>query len=184
MDNGIVEEAYIINEYTMAILPYYTSDGDLCSIVLDKYRVMRVAKSPKKIVKDSCIFYGSDMNGRMISASAILPSKKMVPIMISVAHKLCMVPLSSPHATKCIWIAYQHVIDIFPSKDQSIILFTNYKKAKVEVTRKTLDTKLDIAARLVSTYDIRIERMGEQYNHHMIVEEAETYSIDPERFKG
>lgn len=178
----MIQSEYIINEHTMAILPFYSETGELHSKVIEKYKVLIVTKSPKVITNDSCMFYGSDMLGRRKSASSILIAKKMLPIMISETHKLCMVPLSSPNQPKCVWVAYQHALDLSSEKDQTFILFPNQKKVKVGVTRKTLSRKFDIAGRLVSTYDIRRQRISTLNQKETVAEEPEIYKIDDEKF--
>lgn len=177
-----VEKEYIINEFTMAILPFYSDNGELQSKVIEKFRVILVAKTPKVIINESCIFYGGDLLGNMKSASSILIGKKMLPIMISVTHRICMVPLSSPHRPKCVWIALHHVLRVSAERDQAYILFPNQKKVKVDLTEKTLNQKFNVAGRLVSIYDDRKEPMSGYHQKEVAAEQQETYSIDYEKF--
>jgi competence protein ComK len=183
MESIQVLNDYIIHEYTMGILPYYSDHGELYSIVLEQYRVVKVALSPIKIMNDSCIFYGSDMDGRKASAHSIFAGKKMMPVLVSEKYKLCMIPVCSPYKPKCVWIAYQHVLDVIDDNGQALILFTNHNKAKVELTKRTLQTKLGVAARLVSTYDLRYERIIAGSRRSSVAEETTLYKIDPEKFR-
>jgi len=184
MENECIEKEYIIHEHTMGILPYYTVNGELYSLVLEKYRVIKVAMKPLRIIDESCMFYGSSRKGRTESAHSILSGKKMLPVMISLTHKLCMIPICSPLKSNCVWLAYQHVMKTFDnSKGQAQVLFTNYNRMNINITKKTLLTKLDIAGRLISTYDFRYNHLNGHSEKNMIAEDVEAYQIDPEKFK-
>ncbi|WP_226670430.1 competence protein ComK [Metabacillus litoralis] len=184
--NLVQEDQYIIHEYTMAVLPFYTENGVLHSLVYEKYRIIEVYKSPKMIIQDSCHFYGSSLIGRVDSALTILKKKRMIPILISESHNICMIPLSAFKKQACVWIAYKHVVDIMSMKNGAIITFSNHEKVKVELTKMTLERKLDIAGRLVSTYDLRNENIKQLHKHQFIAEDIDAYVVvsefDGERF--
>lgn len=184
MENECIEKEYIIHEHTMCILPYYTVNGELYSLVLERYRAVKVAMKPLRIIDESCMFYGSSRKGRTESAHSILSGKKMLPVMISLTHKLCMIPTCSPLKSSCVWLAYQHVMKTFEnSKGQAQVLFTNHNRMNITITKKTLLTKLDIAGRLISTYDFRYNNINDLSEKNTIAEDYEAYVIDPKKYK-
>lgn len=171
------DEEAIITEDTMAIFPKYTDTGHLHSIVLGQYQVKYVTKRPTSIVHDSCMYFGSDLNGRMNSAKSVLKRQRMLPILISESFKYCMVPLSSPKNPECIWLAYKHVLDVVPKENHSIVIFSNQKKVELKISRKTLEEKLNKGARLMNTYLFRQEKITDLYRLNMIAEDG-MYSVE------
>ncbi|UGB30653.1 competence protein ComK [Metabacillus sp. B2-18] len=171
----LTQDTYIIYENTMAILPIYTETADLHSLVIERYRVVRVPRSPKKIIEESCDYYGCSMSGRKQSALTILKGKKMIPILISRMDSLCMVPLCSPESPNCIWVANQHVLKISVVQNKTIIHLNNHKKIKVELSRMALEAKLGTAALLVNTYELRKKEMADLTKKDMVAEEGKVY---------
>lgn len=179
---AVEEKSHIIMEDTMVMIPWYTNNAELYSTVLEQYQVKNVRQSPLTIVEKSCEYFGSDLPGRIKSASTILKGQRMLPILISEINKVCMVPLCSPFKPECIWLNYKHVLDIIPRRKQSIVILSNYQKLELDITRDALESKLNKAARLLSTYDIRQEQVTDLYRMHVIAEEASLYSLTKDTF--
>ena len=177
MQKVVDVNTYIIMEDTMAIIPKYTKNAELHSYVLEKYQVKNVSQKPLTIVKRSCDYYASDLSGRLKAASTILKGKRMLPVLISESNRICMVPLCSPHRPECIWLSLRHVVDIIPNGNQSIVIFSNYQRLELDIARDVLETKLDKAARLMHTYQIRQEKVTDHYKMNYIAEEVSLYSI-------
>lgn len=176
------KKPYIIMEDTMAILPCFTSTGHLNSTVLEEYQEIHVETDPFALVDGSCDYYGSDLAGRLKSAQTILKGKRMLPALISERNKVCMVPSCSPYSPECIWLSYKHILEVVKIGNQSIVLFTNYQKLELDITRGTLDTKLDMAARLISTHDIRQSRISDLYKKQAVAETPCFYNFRNEEF--
>ncbi|MGM7721701.1 competence protein ComK [Metabacillus sp. Hm71] len=164
----------IITEATMALIPKYElGTGNPHCTILGQYGAKEVEQSTLAIVKESCIFYGSDFNGRINSARKILKRQRNLPIMISLTFKHCMIPLSSPMKEDCPWIAFRHVKKTFPNRENSIILFSNGQRLKVNISWKVLEDRINKAGRLISTYDYRYEKMKDLYITSMVAEGRE-----------
>ncbi|MBZ5753677.1 MULTISPECIES: competence protein ComK [Metabacillus] len=173
----VEKNTYIIKEDTMAILPWYTNDAELRSHVLERFQIKNVAQKPLTIVKGSCHYYASDLSGRLKAASTILKGKRMLPVLISESNRICMVPLGSPSKPECIWLSFRHVVDIIPNGTQSIVIFSNNQRLELDITRDLLEAKLDKAARLLHTYQIRQENVTDHNKMQILAEEASLYSI-------
>ncbi|WP_299093882.1 competence protein ComK [uncultured Metabacillus sp.] len=164
----------IITEATMALIPKYElGTGNLHCTILGQYGVKEVKQNPLAIVKESCIFYGSDFKGSINSARKILRKQRNLPIMVSLTFKLCMIPLSSPMKEDCSWIALRHVEETFSNRENSIILFSNGQQLNVNISWKVLEDRINKAGRLISTYDYRYEKMKDLYITSMVAEGRE-----------
>jgi competence protein ComK len=179
----VEENTHIIMENTMAIIPWYTKNAELHSTVLEQYQVKNIAQKPLTIVERSCDYYASDLSGRLKAAATILKGKRMLPVVISETNRICMVPLCSPYRPECIWLSFRHVVDIIPNGAKSIVIFSNYQRLEVDMTRDLLETKMDKAARLMHTYQIRQENVTDHYKRQFLAEEANLYSISKDGYE-
>ncbi|WP_273124214.1 competence protein ComK [Bacillus weihaiensis] len=145
----------IITDSTMGIFPHYTNTGHVHCQMLDKYGEKLVEKDPRFVLNTSCIYYGSDFNGRLESARHILIGKKNLPIMVSLSLGICMIPLSSPMKNDTPWISLRYIEDIQPNGAGSIITFQNDVKVEVNITKNVVEDRRNKASRLFSTYYYR-----------------------------
>ncbi|MDQ0231385.1 competence protein ComK [Metabacillus malikii] len=176
------ESPYIIHENTMCVMPFYNDTGVLCSQILEVYKEIEVKESPSTIVARSIDYFGGALQGRLQSAGGILIGQKLLPVMISEKYKTCMVPTCSPAKPENSWISYKHVRSIVPKGNQSIITLTNYSQIVVDVTRDTMERRLDKAARLLTTYEIREEKILDEVKTSYIAEPQFAYNLENEHF--
>ncbi|MED4455648.1 competence protein ComK [Metabacillus fastidiosus] len=174
------EEDYIIKGNTMMIIPFYAEQGALNSIVIDRFEAVKVKRKSQNIIDESCIYFASDMKGRIRSAAKILKGHQMLPIVISKMNKTCMIPISSPYNKRCIWVSYRHIIDITSYKRKSILTLENGQRFELNVSRKAMENKINRANRLVNTYDIRNKEMQDTYKANCIAETKVIYVPDLE----
>ncbi|MBD1383114.1 competence protein ComK [Metabacillus arenae] len=169
------KSTYTIWGETMAIIPIYSEYGELHSIVIEIYRIIKVKISPKQIIEESCDYYGCTMSGCLESAQNILKGKKMLPVLISKVDKLCMIPIISADNPDNVWLSYKHIFDVIADGKNSTAVLSNYKKVKLEISKETLNTKIEKAGHLICTYDLRSERLKETYKQHLIAEQETIY---------
>lgn len=173
----IKERPYIINESTMIILPWYSKHAYLNSTILEEFQEIDTGESPLTLLEHSCDYYGSDLNGRLRSASMILTGQRMLPVLVSETNRICMVPTCSPYNPECVWLSYKHVKDIVPKEARSVVVFSNYQMVELDITRDTLETKLSKASRVITTHDYRQEQMMDHYRRQFVAEEASLYML-------
>jgi competence protein ComK len=176
------EKPYIIKENTMIILPWYSMHAYLKSTVLEEYQEIDANESPLTLVENSCDYYGSDLKGRLQSASTILKGQRMLPVLISETNRICMVPTCSPYKPECVWLSYKHVKDIIPKEERAIVILSNYQTVELDITRDALETRLLRAARVVSTHGYRQEQMTDPYKMQIVAEEANLYTLKKDSF--
>ncbi|HZH58765.1 MAG TPA: competence protein ComK [Metabacillus sp.] len=167
----MIEPQNIITETTMALIPYYTDTANLHCQMVGKYGDINIQESSLHILKESCLFYGCDFDGSLQSSRKILEGQKILPIMVSVEFEYCMIPLSSPMKKDCIWIAFQHIGRIIPDGENSIILFKNQDMLEVNITKSSLDSRINKASRLVCTYHFRRKMVKDLRNRNLTVAE-------------
>jgi competence protein ComK len=174
----VKEVPYIINESTMIILPWYSKHAYLNSTILELYQEVDVNAGSLAIVDQSCIYYGSDLKGRLHHASMILKGQRMLPVLISESNRICMVPTCSPYKPECVWLSYKHVKDIVPKENRTVVILSNNQHVELDITRDALETRLSRAARVVSTQGYRQEQMTDLYKMQVVAEEANLYTLN------
>ncbi|MDQ0227204.1 competence protein ComK [Metabacillus niabensis] len=173
----IVEDPYIIHENTMLITPFYTEQAYLHSHVMEVYQEIQVKENPRKIVMNSLEYFGADLPGRNQSAGGILRNQRLLPVLISERSKMCMIPTCSPTKSENCWISYRHVRSIDPKGNRSIVTLENHKRVELNITRDTLERRIEKAARLVDTYEIRYQKITDLYRSQIIAESQTIYKI-------
>ncbi|WP_221563528.1 competence protein ComK [Alkalihalobacillus sp. TS-13] len=140
-------EEYLINGETMVILPHFDAFGNLHSLVIESERELIVKQKPIEIMKDSCLYYGSSLQGRVDGAIHVTKFSRMVPIMICNRAGIFFFPTQSSKSESCIWIAHSHVKEILPLHTEHCqVVLTNNKTVPVQVTKAVMESKVNRAA--------------------------------------
>lgn len=100
----------------------------------------------KKILNDSCISYGSSLNGRLKGSKYALKSKYKLPIIISEKEKLVFFPIKE--AGQEIWINFDMIKDVIRKKDDSLVVFKNGYKKEINVSYTIFNNQVLKASRL------------------------------------
>ena len=165
----------IITESTMALIPHYTNTGHLHCTLLETFGETKIEESTYFVLNESCVYYGGSFDGSLKSAQRILKRQKNLPIMVSIPLQYCMIPLGSPMKNDTAWVAYQHIDDIDSKGPNSIIIFHNQVKLEVNISKDVLEHRINKAARLIITYQLRQKMNKNKRNGNMIAEDPEEY---------
>lgn len=99
-------ENYIINNKTVALLKKFNK-----TIIYDVDKVIVINKNIKKIIDNSCFYYGSSLKGRINCGKSILNIKYKVPIMIDESSNLVLIQLNSPRKEICLYLITNKIIN-------------------------------------------------------------------------
>jgi len=147
---------YEIKETTQALEPTYNERGELCTIVHETNATYTVAASPLRIVEHSCIYYGCAYEGRLEAAKLILGLKQMVPICVSNALRLYIMPTCSPDSDKCFWLAIRHIHHIEPYRQKKAkVILANGTSLIIDAHRDTLEARRAKTTLLYYTLEMR-----------------------------
>lgn len=125
---------YEINESTMFIKP----NGKGQSIICEEESEYEINKSPNKIIKDNCSFYGSSYIGRCEGTKSLTGIKSKFPIIIEESRKIIFFPTSSIRTKESIWLALNQIKDIQKDNKFSKIVFKNNSKIKLPISYYSL----------------------------------------------
>lgn len=142
MTMNVVKD-YDVNSETMALLPHYDRYANLKTIVLEEYSHFIVPVAPKRIIDESCRYYGASYEGRLEGIKRLMGITKKAPIAISAELGIFFFPLESPKNDTCVWLSHSHIEEIVQNeKRQTQILFTNGQSFTVAASKNQVEIKI------------------------------------------
>ncbi|WP_408011621.1 competence protein ComK [Pseudalkalibacillus sp. A8] len=131
----------------MVILPHFDSFGNLYSLVIESEREFIVKRKPIDIMKDSCLYFGSSLQGRVEGAIHVKKFSRMVPIRVCYRSGIFFFPTQSSKSESCIWIAHSHVKEILRvDPEHCEVVLTNNKTVPVHATKAVMEAKVNRVA--------------------------------------
>ena len=111
--------SYEVNMDTLVIVPV----GKNRSKVYENGDVFIVKKSCRKIIEDSCLFFGCSYEGRKEGIKSLLNIDMKIPIVIEDTRNIIFFPISSCIREDSVWISYQNLIKYAKYNDISTTLY-------------------------------------------------------------
>lgn len=132
-------DSYIINYDTLVLVPY-DNNKVLVYEVDDEFLVNMNVYS---IIKNSCLFFGSSLEGRKEGTKALLNCEIKVPIIIEDSKNLIVFPTSSYRSNNNVWISYHNLLKYSKYGPQVTLLsFKNNRNIEVNVKYSIIDNQI------------------------------------------
>ena len=144
-------ETYEVNKDTVALVP----KGDTKTIVYELDNSFVVDETPLQIMEDSCEYFGSSFDGRVIGTSKLVGYTHKVPIIVEETKDLIFFPTLSPKNTDCSWLSYKHISKIDKFREKTLIELLNGKKIVINASNAIIDNQLYRCFRLKNTLQNR-----------------------------
>lgn len=142
---------YIVNKDTLMLISednngvIYTKDG---KIVINKL--------PTDIIKTSCLYYGSTLEGRMKFTKDVLGATYKCPIVVSETDNLIMFPTSCYKDKNCCWICFNQILNYYMLDKYKIkLIFKNNKEILIDLPIGTLEKQILRSSRLFAILNSR-----------------------------
>lgn len=142
---------YEINVETLAIIPY----DNYRSKVIEKERELIVGFSPRKIVDNSCKYFGSSYEGRYAGTKSMLGLTHKAPIIIEESNGIVFFPTSSPRLQTCSWISLNNVETYKKQGRGTLIYFFGGKSIKLDLAYGIVDNQILRSTRLAAILEKR-----------------------------
>jgi competence protein ComK len=145
-------ENYIIDEENLAIIG--EKDKSIVYSGEEKYVVNMLSTD---IIKNSCIYYGSSLKGRIDGTKEMLGITYKAPIIISEGKRIVMFPTNSYKVENCTWINLKNIDNYYTDEEKNtIIIFKNGVKIKLNLSVGIFDKQMLRTMRLISVLNKRI----------------------------
>ena len=132
-------EDYIINCETLLIMPY----GEKMSKVYEYDEILIVSLDVITIIKNSCLYFGSSLNGRQAGTKALMNSDVKVPIIVEDSCNIIMFPTNSHRNPNCYWISYNNLLKYSKSGNgNSLLYFKQNNKIEDNIKYNIIDNQV------------------------------------------
>ena len=142
---------YIINKDTLALIA--VNDG---TKVYEKNQELFFNQTPNKIIKNSCLFYGSSFEGRINGTKSILGLRYKIPIIIEQCNNIIFFPTDSIRNNSCNWISLNNVSNCLSYQHQTKILFSNGQELILNISQYIINNQIFKASRLQNLLNQRV----------------------------
>ena len=139
-------ESYYINRGTCAVIPI---DKEVSEVIeLDCSYI--VNKSSKRIIDDSCKYFGSSYQGRFDGSKKILNMNYKLPILIEEFSDIIFFPTCSPRFEHSLWISYNNIKEYLKYENGSKIIFNSDKEIILKTSYYSIENQIFRSAMLES----------------------------------
>lgn len=147
-----MKNSYIINENT-----YYLEQKEGKIIVNELSTNINIDNiSIKRILEDSCSFYGCSYQGRKIGSKTLLNENYKLPIILKENKMLIIFPLNSLRSNNNIWITYSNIKNYYKlSKSKVLVEFLNGYQKVFNVSYYIFHNQILKCSRLIVIYNVR-----------------------------
>jgi len=102
----------------------------------------------KKILENSCLYYGSSFNGRIDGAKSYIQSKYLLPIIISDKNEIVLFPVKGVKNDEIIWFNLKYVKNYIKINEFVEIIFFNDFRKKYMISYNIFNNQILKASRL------------------------------------
>ena len=139
---------YIINKNTY----YLMYDNDKTVINELSTELVFPGNNLKDILENSCKYYGSSLQGRIIGARNLIKSRYRIPIMVSERNNILLFPLSGKKNGEVIWFNFGMIKSYEKNGDFVNITFNNGEIRKFMISYVTFNNQILKCSRMLVIY--------------------------------
>ena len=96
----------------------------------------------KKIIDNSCKFFGSSLNDRVNMTKRLINIKSKSPIIIEESRDIIFFPLKSIRDKCNIWISFNNLEKYNKSSDKTVFYFKNNKQVVIDFSYYIIDNQV------------------------------------------
>ncbi|ASN04100.1 competence protein ComK [Virgibacillus necropolis] len=143
----VMTSVFIITRATKAIVSkessYYRS------LILESKNERHSLHKPEQIIDNTCLLYGSTLEGRRTAAKDILKITSKIPVPVIPDKGVYMLPTSSTKNKERVWLAYHHIDFYEQRNDKTFVAFTDGSGLYVNASETTIDMQYKRASQLI-----------------------------------
>ena len=110
----------------------------------------------KKIIDNSCKFFGSSLNDRVNMTKRLINIKSKSPIIIEESRDIIFFPLKSIRDKCNIWISFNNLEKFVKSGDKTIFYFKGNKQVEIDFSYYIIDNQ--VTRSLMLDYEVKKRR--------------------------
>ena len=143
---GGIGMPYIINENTLALMPYAQKTK-----ILEFESELTVEDNILKIIEYNCNLNGSTLEGRRKGSSYLIGASYKPPIIMDEIKRIILIPTHSSKNPKCSWFVLENILKYcLNSNHEVIVTFKNNQTLNLNLCYANFDKQVLRATRLES----------------------------------
>ncbi|TDQ42874.1 competence protein ComK [Aureibacillus halotolerans] len=149
-----IDEDYGVTPRTYAIATY--DHITYQSIVFDEDGVFLQKRTPFQLIKEACLYGGSNFKGRLGYSKFTFPNKKKLPIAVDPLYSIFAYPTIGFELRDCFWIfasANPYYVKIDPRNTR--LIFPNKSHLDVPISHTTCLKQQMMLSQLIVTHSKR-----------------------------
>ena len=115
-----------------------------------------VNESCKKIVDNSCKYFGSSLADRIKATNRLVNMASKTPIVIEETRNIIFFPLKSTREKNNVWISFNHLEKYVKDGNKTIFFFKNGKQVIIEFSYYIIDNQ--VTRSLILDYELNNRR--------------------------
>ncbi|MFS0782519.1 competence protein ComK [Bacillus sp. 1P06AnD] len=164
----------------------YDSNGEHYATVIETDGVIHVNQKPIDIMKESILYYGSDLSGAIKGAKHLLGDIRIPPLKVSGFHRMYWLCTEKLTSGSCIFMACHHIDQVIgkPRKKPVTVIFKNGYSIRVELTLDQFNAKRGKTNDLQFYTEKRLRNKQEKaFSDYLIIKDPDTgrYAIKKEQ---
>lgn len=136
---------YEINNETCALIAQNASTTE----VIEEKRTFIINAPLSQILKESCEYYGSTLEGRIKGSKKQLGMCYKLPITIEGSNDIIFFPTTSYENENCCWLSLKHIKEYKEYDNNTLVTFLNNEKRVFQLSLPSLENQLFRATKLL-----------------------------------
>lgn len=129
---------------------------DCSTLVITTEKEFIVQENAKKIIDNSCKFFGSSLKECTNSTKRIVNIRSKVPIIIEQSRNIIFFPLKSSREKNNIWISFNNLIKYEKKDNKTVLYFKENIVKKIEFSYYIVDNQ--VTRSLILDYEVKKRR--------------------------
>ena len=142
-------------EIDLSTLMLIGIDDETTKIVTSENEFI-IRESCKKIMDNSCKFFGSSLTDRIKATNRIVKMASKTPIVVEDTRNIIFFPLRSTREKNNIWISFNNLDTYSKDDNKTVLIFKNGKKINLNFSYYIIDNQ--VTRSLMLDYEINIRR--------------------------
>ena len=124
--------------------------------VVTKDREFIVKENAKKIIDNSCRFFGSSLTDRIKVTNRLINISSKSPIIVEESRNIIFFPLKSTREKNNIWISFNNLEKYIKNENETVFTFKNGKSISLKFSYYIIDNQ--VTRSLMLDYEVNKRR--------------------------
>ncbi len=136
---------YFVNTDTLLLAP----KSKLETKIYEAENIFTVNNNIMSTINESCMYFGSDYQGRYLGSKALLKMNYKLPIVVDEHREVIFFPSCSPRQDDCHWVSLNNIISYEKKEKKTLIKFKNNIQYELDMSYQSFESQIFRATMLL-----------------------------------